>query len=285
MRFPSNPVVHGLEGRPFQMAEQPLWYKDYNRDPVPYSICGRCQTCFPAFDLEFTWGANKPTKVTPPTILENPEDVPREDWHYIFGSIRLTRQPIRQVGDDPTHIGHQLSAGPPLAYTCCHWSNPRTQFGSVRQVIAPDAPAGTPATPALNQIFNLQWFLFYGNSMNCINGIVPLTISDIEEAQIISEPLDEDSFVEVSGTLDSSGGNLTGWCLALLKREIFLTLPLPTVRYRAFALYHLPPPENQDTEQGPSLAVFNCRSSSVWDIAFNPLNLPPHTIRTVPAGP
>lgn len=199
--LPSNPAVHGLESRPFQMAEQPLWYRDFNRDYPPYSICGRCQTCFPAFDLEFSWGPNKPTKVT---VNPDPLDftLPQPDWCYIFDSIRLTRQPIRQVGDDGSHIGHLLGAGPPLAYTSCHWSNPVHQLGSIRHVVPPDAPLGAAPIETLNVIFNLQWFLFYGNSMDCINGIVPQTLNEVSQGQIIISPLDKDSDVDVTGELD-----------------------------------------------------------------------------------
>lgn len=313
---PSNPVVHGLEGRPFQMAEQPLWYRDFNRDYPPYSICGRCQTCFPAFDLEFSWGSNNPTKVTVnPDPLD--ETLPRPDWCYIFDSIRLTRQAIRRTGDnltqvDPDGTPWHVPAGPMLAYTSCHWANQVRQLGSVRQVIAPDAPAGTAKTPTLNNIFNLQWFLFYGNSASCIFSPVPEVIADVDTNQIITEPLYFDShvtgenivnsgefvradFITVDEANQNLGFHLQGWTLALLKRQIVTPHNLPNEghlyeTFRPFAAYQLFRTEeerlreydNLDRVAGP---VFNCRADNKWEIAFNPIRLPPHTIRTIPAGP
>lgn len=127
--------------------------------------------------------------------------------------------------------------------------------------------------------------------MDCINGIVPQTLNEVSQGQIIISPLDKDSDVDVTGELDFSGGSLTGWCLALLKREIVRPAagpyddPSAYVKYHAYALYHLSPPENQPTSGMPSSAVFNCRSNNVWVPAFNPLLLPEHTIRTIPVGP
>ena len=283
MRSPSNPVMHGLEGRSLQVAEAPV-FSPFKDDLGTFSLCGRCHSCFPALDIEFTWGFNKPTKVTVnPTSLP---DLPRIDWCYAYDSIRLVRSPIKQVGSFASHQDFLLLSGPSLTYTVCHWKS--QYLGSTRKVIPQSAPAGITYITELNTIPNLQWFLFYGNTMGCITAPPPELPADLDTEQIIPIPLEHDSLVSGSGEFlpdeltgdvaSPTFGEIKGWCLALVRRRIRGNPAAPI--FTPYSLYQLSPPENP-----ASLAVYNCRGANSWEQVFNPLNLPAHTIRTLPVGP
>lgn len=283
LRQPSNPVMHGLEGRTQQVAEYHAFPPFKDKDL--FSLCGRCQACFPAFTLGFTWGVNKQTKVTVNPTFQ--PDRPRPDWCYIFDSIILTRKKIIQVGAYKNHTDFMLHSGPPLTYTSCYWSS--QYFGPTRRVVAPTAPMGTPYSETLNSIPNLQWFLFYGNTIDCITGTVPEAPADLDTLQFITTPLEYDSRVSGSGdpTQEDGGdfsGDIVGWCLALLRRRIKASDPGDPsspliVTYSAYAMYQVDQPPEQEQP------IFDCRGSNNWKLVFNPLNLPTHSIETIPTGP
>lgn len=262
----SNPIAHGPEGRSFQVAEQPVWL------PLQ-ALCGRCDAVFPAFDLLFKWGSNSETKITTGSS-DAPLSIPRDDWCYFFDSIHLVRTPIRQAGVFEPGETYLTAATAPLTYVNCHWAS--QYFGSTRKT-PQDVLDGTSTT---NDIPNLQWFLFYCKSIDSISGDVPASQAEVDLSLITSVALSTDSSVEEndSSDPDGPGPNIAGWILALVRRRVLGTFP-PSVQFNPYALYKLPQPTFSEQ------ACFLCRDRNLWELAFNPLNLPPHTIQTIPVGP
>lgn len=300
----SNPIANSLENRPLPMAEAPLWLlENYPEAPLStpvrpnkkgyiQTVCGNCQSMPSAFDLLFNWSSNNQTKVTLPGTVPNL----RDDWCYIFDSIRLERRALIQPGILSPHSQWLIHATAPLTNANCNWAG--QLLGPTRKVVLPSTPAGTPPAVLSNAIPNLQWFLFYSNDGNSINGTVPFVPSDFDTSLLVPDPLNFDSLVSGSGTIVnpntfSADGwpdppTITGWCLALVKRQIIKLDPFDpfspeTVVFAGFALYQLlsPPPLSDGTTLTP---VFKCQDRNTWQLAFNPLDFPQHTIVTVPSA-
>lgn len=300
----SNPIANSLDNRPLPMAEAPLWLVNtYPEAPISVpvhpnkngyiqTICGICQSMPSAFDLLFSWSSNNQTKTTLPGTVPGL----RNDWCYIFDNIRLERRALIQPGILSPHSQWLLHATAPLTNANCNWAGPF--LGPTRKVVPPTSPPGTVPFVEVNAIANLQWFLFYGTSGEAINGPVPFTPDEFNTSLLVPNALDPDSSVSGTGTIDNPNSlspdgwpdppAIKGWCLALIKRQIVKLDPFDpfspeTVIFRGFALYQLlsPPPLSDGTELP---AVFNCQGRNTWELAFNPLDFPQHTIITVPSA-
>lgn len=329
----SNLAGNGYFPKPDYMADGPLWLLDNYADATPsdpapdgtqyvQTVCGRCATMPTGYDLEFTWGSNNATKVTLNSTINN-ATLPQPDWCYIFQSIRLTRQKLIQPGLlQPTD--YLISAPPPMASACCYFQS--DNMGPTRQVGA----AGLPPVTQPNAIVNMQWFLFYGNSIDAISGAIPVTPTDFDLGLLVPNAFPAfDSLVTGSGSFDGIDApynvppppneddeddppqitqQVQGWCLALVRRFVLINsqdFPLPPeflalikgfgihlpsdpnsqayVVYYPYALYGLTP-YTRPAGVPIAIPVFNCRGTNTWDLRFNGIALPPHTIRTLPVG-
>lgn len=279
------------------MAEAPLWllqnYQDAPTSTPPsastadpsdlslYSnlanvqtICGRCQSLPTAYDLKVTW-----------------ETPPPAQFAYIFDSIRLNRTLIQQPGLLVSNSDWVTKAPPPLSNACCNFSS--RILGATRQVISPAEGPGIPTTTVENPIFNLQWFLFYGNSSDCISGPVPYSASDFDTTLLNADPLASDSaFNNTSNDpLALAPASVSGWCLVFLHRNIAAAGDQNTVTFDNYGMYQLKPKlwyVDEITDPPTShyhKPVYKCGTSNEWVLALNSLDLPQHTIRTIPVGP
>lgn len=292
----SNPIP-SFEGRSLQAAEQPVFL------PAP-AVCGYCAAVVPAFDLFFQWGAFSQSfaPLGPPAALipfgaVRLVDIPDASWDFVFTNQRLVRRPISQVLWDPPEFLNTESA---FTNTCCCW-------------LAPPLTGGV-AYP------NCRWYLFYTNSNQF--GSPPQTQEQVPTSALTSHPLsDTDSSVSPSddsggdpnGTGLSTGPDIRGWILALVKKQIYALSPadpssplLPW--FHPYALYSLHPrnysfsqqappsldplipfppvaPVPDDPTVTPSSPMFNCLGRNTWVPTYNPFNWPPHLIQTIPRGP
>ena len=271
LRPTSTPVIHGLEGRSLQAADQPVWLKQA-------ACIGYCQTTFPAFDLSFGWGAEPPSFGPPPEAPMGPDP----SWRELFTDQRIVRRPIKQVYWDPPAFVNTQSL-----YTNCtvYWEGRLTNNDG--------------------NYLNTRWYLFYTNKR--LFGTPPATQEQILQADSQPIPLedtessvvfDNDTIGDPNGTGLSEGPAHRGWILAIVKKQIYASSPSPSSPlvpwFHPYALYTLHPQNYMFRESFPSSivvpvvphqAIFNCNARNTWVQAYNPLLWPPHIIQTIPRGP
>lgn len=275
-------LVHSLDSRSYQAAEQPIWLD-------AQCVSGYCSAVIPAQDLWYKWGDRDWTLSTK-SLTDGP-DIPRNDLRYMFDNERLVRMPVKQY--IPWVTTPALNPiYPVLNYANCNWTGPL--FGAGESVL------------------NMRWHLAYVQNIEAFNA----TITMAENAQLlanliaqcqVSEPLtDTDSHTESGGVIGDNGefddpGSAAGWVLCLMHYVIKGGDPEYHIEWHCYGAYQLHP-DNQlylssvpatvvvpdpiigDDGSSPS-PMFNCLDRNTWIPIHNPLNFPIHLIQTRPIGP
>lgn len=280
-QVPSN-LVHSLDTRSYQAAEQPVWL---DRP----SVSGYCSAVIPAQDMWFKWGTHDWTLST--EELPDGSDLPRMDLQYLFNNERLIREPIKHYAPwiaTPALV----PIYPVLNYACCNWTGPL--FG------------------AGESILNVRWHLAYVKDIAAFNATITssdnaLLLTNLISTNQVGEPLNtSDSHTEAGGSADINGnfedpGVAEGWVLCLMRYIIKGVTGNFFIEFHCYGAYQLHS-ENQlflssapDTvvlpapivgEHGAKPApMFNCLDRNLWIPIHNPLNFPPHLIQTRPIGP
>lgn len=278
---PSN-LVHSLDSRSYQAAEQPIWLDGP-------SVSGYCSAVIPAQDMWFKWGNRDWTLST--KDLSNGPDIPRTDLRYFFNNERLIRQPIKQYVPWVTTPAI-TPIYPVLNYACCNWTGPL--FGAGESVL------------------NMRWHLAYVSNIGAFNS----TITANENAQLLQNliaanqvavPLnDTDSSTTSGGQANELGvfedpGSAEGWVLCLMHYVIRRDGLEYMVTWNCYGAYQLHPENQSYLSSAPTTVVlpapivdahgispspmFNCLDRNLWIPIHNPLNFPTHLIQTRPIGP
>jgi hypothetical protein len=272
---PSN-LLHSLETRSYQAAEQPVWLNSQ-------SISGYCSAVIPAQLMWFKWG-NRDWTISTQAYNDSGDDIPRSDLRYMFDSERLIRQPVMQYV--PWIISPALDPiYPVLNYACCNWTG--ALFGAGQSVL------------------NLRWHLAYVKNIDAFNATIASSDNAESLATLISEcqvpqPLTTyDSYVVSGGEANQDGtwndpGDAQGWVLALMHYVIEGNAPSYDIAWHCYAAYQLHPENQSYLSSAPStvevppqisMPMFNCLDRNTWIPIHNPLDFPSHLIQTRPIGP
>lgn len=280
-QVPSN-LVHSLDCRSYQAAEQPVWLNSP-------SVSGYCSAVIPAQDMWFKWGTRDWTLST--KSLPDGQDIPRNDLRYFFDNERLVRTPIKQY--IPWITTPALNPiYPVLNYACCNWTGPL--FGAGESVL------------------NMRWHLAYVKSINAFNAQISADDNATSLASLItnsqvSAPLsDTDSLTTSGGLLQDDGtfadpGSAKGWVLCLMHYIIKGQAGNYYIEWHCYGAYQLHPENQKYYASAPTSVVipplikdakgtspqpmFNCIDRNLWMPIHNPLNFPAHLIQTRPIGP
>ena len=251
--------------------------------------------------------------------------MPRPDWCYIFDNIRLVRTLISQPGLIVSPATWCREAPPPLSNACCNYSSQLLgSTRQVVSPDAPSGTKTVTELNFIPQLQWFLFYGGSSDAIFGPVPYTPsdFDTSLLNPDPLTYDSLYTPPSLDPT---DLTPPSVTGWCLAIVLRNIYdpnapsdgnvNILPLipfspeiapsagdlpNVVQFTSIAMYALTPPDPiystpPDPEADPPVvgvladnqatALFNCSGLNSWSLTYNPLQLPTHTIQTIPIGP